>query len=193
MNLNNAVYEFLHNRCIGLRHDDAIAKRESETGIFQGTSIKPNQIPYNTQADIDKLCLEKAIARFLESGIDRDAFDVYFCYMDMFVGDYRKTRSMVELLAEFESNGSSVLMKHRDHYAHSVYVFALGLAIYETNTKYREIYAEYYGFNSDAEAANHYLKYWGLASLFHDIGYPLELPFEQVASYFEVNREDRRV
>ena len=191
MNLNSAVYEFLHNRCIGLRHDDAIAKKEAETGVLQGTSIEPNQIPYNTQADIDKRCFEKAIERFLESGIDRDAFDVYFCYMDMFVGDYRKTRSMVELLAEFESNGSSVLMKHRDHYAHSVYVFALGLAIYETNTKYREIYADYYGFNSDAEAANHYLKYWGLSSLFHDIGYPLELPFEQVASYFEVNREDR--
>ena len=24
-------------------------------------------------------------------------------------------------------------MKHRDHFSHSVYVFALGLAIYETN------------------------------------------------------------
>lgn len=30
-----------------------------------------------------------------------------------------------------------------------------------------------------------------MASLFHDIGYPFELPFEQVASYFEVDGDDR--
>ena len=30
-----------------------------------------------------------------------------------------------------------------------------------------------------------------MASLFNDIGYPFELPFEQVASYFEVDGDDR--
>lgn len=29
------------------------------------------------------------------------------------------------------------------------------------------------------------------ASLFHDIGYPFELPFEQVCSYFEVEGDKR--
>ena len=191
MNLKSAVNEFLHNRCVGLRHDAKIAKQESETGALQGTSIMTNQIPYNMQMDIDKLCLENAMSRFLDSGSDRDAFDVYFCYMEMFLGDYSATRSMVELLSEYENNGSSLLMKHRDHYAHSVYVFALGLAFYETNSKYRCIYADYYGLTDQTEAAHHYLRYWGLTALFHDIGYPMELPFEQVAAYFEVNREDR--
>lgn len=191
MNLKNAVNEFLHSRCDGLRQNSKIAKQERETGLLQGTSIKPNQIPYNMQMDIDKLCLENAMARFLDSGSYRDAFDVYFCYMEMFLGEYSATRSMVELLSEYENNGSSLLMKHRDHYAHSVYVFALGLAIYETNSKYRTIYADYYGLTDQTEAAHHYLRYWGLTSLFHDIGYPMELPFEQVAAYFEVNRENR--
>ncbi len=191
MNLKNAVNEFLHSRCVGLRHSDKIAKQEAETGVLMGTSIEPNQIPYNMQMDIDKLCLENAMARFLDSGSDRDAFDVYFCYMEMFLGDYSATRSMVELLSEYENNGSSLLMKHRDHYSHSVYVFALGLAIYETNSKYRSIYADYYGLNNQTQAAHHYLRFWGLASLFHNIGYPMELPFEQVASYFEVNKENR--
>ena len=51
MNLKNAVNEFLHIRCDGLRHNSKIAKQERETGLLQGTSIKPNQIPYNMQMD----------------------------------------------------------------------------------------------------------------------------------------------
>ena len=51
---------------------------------------------------------------------------------------------MVELLSEFESNASSLLMKHRDHYSHSVYVFALGLAIYEMNAEYRKTFSRFY-------------------------------------------------
>ena len=53
MNLKNAVNEFLHNRCAGLRHDAKIAKQEAETGTLQGTSIKANQIPYNTTSTIE--------------------------------------------------------------------------------------------------------------------------------------------
>lgn len=143
------------------------------------------------EKDIDRLCLEKAIDRFLKSGKKEDAFDVYFCYLEMFVGDYEKTRRMIELLSEFESNGSGLLMKHRNHYSHSVYVFCLGLAIYESNEIYRETYKKYYGIEDAQKAAHHYLRYWGLASLFHDIGYPFELPFEQVCAYFEVDNDKR--
>jgi hypothetical protein len=104
---------------------------------------------------------------------------------------------MVELLSEYESNGSSLLMKHRDHYSHSVYVFTLGLAIYETNSIFRRKFMEFYGFNPDGgkpqerKAANMFLEFWGLTAFFHDIGYPFELPFEQVISYFEVDSKER--
>ena len=94
---------------------------------------------------------------------------------------------MIELLSEFEANGSGLLMKHRDHYSHSVYVFCLGLAIYQSNELYRNTYKKYYRLEDKHEAAGHYLKYWGLSSLFHDIGYP----FEQVCSYFEVEGDKR--
>lgn len=192
--LEGAVLSFIREWCEGLRFDKnkAISMNDQELD-FDGASLKKNQIPFNMEKDIDRLCLENAIVRFLKSGKKEDAFDVYFCYLEMFVGDYRKTRRMIELLSEFEANGSSLLMKHRDHYSHSVYVFCLGLAIYRSNDIYRKKYMEEYHFNSnnEKEAACHYLKYWGLASLFHDIGYPFELPFEQVASYFEVAGEDR--
>ena len=194
INLKEASVRFLHDRCTGLRYDDEKTALEAKDGIKLGTSIRENQIPYNMQMDIDRLCFEKALERFLGSGAAREAFDVYFCFLEMFVGKYERTRTMVELLSEFENNGSSLLMKHRDHYSHSVYVFALGLAIYETNSAYRKIYADTYGIEGGgdgAKAAHHYLEHWGMTSLFHDIGYPLEIPFEQVASYFEVNRENR--
>lgn len=190
--LEQEVRSFIRVRCQGLRFDRAKASScDAKDPDHDGTSLKPGQIPYNMEKDIDRLCLENAVVRFLKSGKKEDAFDVYFCYLEMFIGDYEKTRRMIELLSEFEANGSGLLMKHRDHYSHSVYVFLLGLALYESNEIYRDAYKTYYELEGEQEAAYHYLQYWGLASLFHDIGYPFELPFEQVCSYFEVNKKKR--
>ena len=196
--LKSAALRFIHEHCEGLRFNEDIEKKEIEKSKYFGTSIKPNQIPYNMQMDIDRLCLERALERFIDSGVAEDAYDVYYCYLEMFFGRYGKSKKMVELLSEFEANGSSLLMKHRDHYSHSVYVFALGLAIFETNRHFRKASHAFYGFDKDidrrgfsAKASHFFLEYWGLTSLFHDIGYPFELPFEQVMSYYEVNNQER--
>lgn len=191
--LEGAALAFIRDCCEELRFDKTkAASMDADVLDSEGTSLKPNQIPYNMEKDIDRLCLENALFRFMQSGRKEDAFDVYFCYLEMFIGDYDKTRKMIELLSEYEANGSGLLMKHRDHYSHSVYVFILGLAIYQSNTVYRECYRKYYGFDNEKDAAAHYLQYWGLSSLFHDIGYPFELPFEQVCSYFEVEGSKRK-
>ncbi len=191
--LKSLALRFIHERCEGLGFDAAIETEEKENGNCQGTSLLPGQIPYNMQMDIDRLCLGRELEKFIDSGVAEDAYTIYYCYLEMFFGHYGKSKKMVELLSEFEANGSSLLMKHRDHYSHSVYVFALGLAIYESNTAYRRAFKKLYGFDQDDanKAADHaaaccYLEYWGLTSLFHDIGYPFELPFEQVMSYYEV-------
>lgn len=196
--LKSAALRFVHNRCEELKFDARKEEKESEKGVMLGSSIKPNQIPYNMQMDINRLCLEKVLERFIDTGTAEDAYEVYYCFLEIFFGHYGKSKKMVELLSEFESNGSSLLMKHRDHYSHSVYVFALGLAIYETNSSYRKKFKEFYHISAsdqnpaaDRKAANLYLEFWGLAALFHDIGYPFELPFEQVLSYFEVNNQER--
>ena len=188
--LKSAALRFLRERCEGLRHDAAIALREAETGVYAGVALSAHQVPYNLQMDTDRLCLEKTLGDFIDSGTAEDAYSVYFCYINMFFGQYGRSKKMVELLSEYESNGSSLLMKHRDHYSHSVYVFALGLAIYDTNAAYRSAFEGFYACPPES-AANLFLELWGLTSLFHDIGYPFELPFEQVLSYFEVNHQRR--
>ncbi|MCM1498694.1 MAG: hypothetical protein NC124_09535 [Clostridium sp.] len=176
INLKEAAIRFLHDGCEGLRFV-MNGKKDDNT---------------NQEREVDRLCLEKALGRFLDSGTANDAFDVYFCYLEMFVGSYGSTKDMVEMLSEFETNGSSLLMKHRDHYSHSVYVFALGLAFYETNSIYRKKYKAFYGLETGLQAAHHFLEYWGLCALFHDIGYPFELPFEQQESYFDVRDMSRQ-
>ena len=175
---------FIRDRCEGLLFDQSMTDKEIETGLLEGTSLKKGQIPYNMEKDIDRRCLEHAIHMFMKTGTAEDAFDVYFCYMEMFMGDYHTSKRMIELLSEFELNASSLLTKHRDHYSHSVYVFILGLAIYETNEYIRKTYKAFYNIDDEYNAAHHFLEFWGLSSLFHDIGYPFELPFEQVKSYF---------
>ena len=194
--LKAMALRFLHTRCEGLRFSAENGKPGDCS--YQGTSLQPGQIPYNMQMDINRLCLERELEKFIDSGVAEDAYTIYYCYLEIFFGHYGKSKKMVELLSEFESNGSSLLMKHRDHYSHSVYVFALGLAIYESNAAFRKTFKTFYGFDpsddnkeADHEAAGCFLEYWGLTSLFHDIGYPFELPFEQVLSYFEVGGQDR--
>ena len=192
--LGSATLRFLHEACEGLRFSTQKEAEEAASGRFLGTGTAPGQIPYNMQMDLDRLCLERELERFTLSGTAEDAYTVYYCFMEMFLGRYGKSKKMVELLSEFESNASSLLMKHRDHYSHSVYVFALGLAVYESNANFRKAFQSFYGFSAAADdlpaqqaAACSFLEFWGLTSLFHDIGYPFELPFEQVLSYFEVD------
>ena len=190
--LKSAVLRFLHERCEDLLFDRRIEEEEERTGLYRGVSLEPDQIPYNMQMDINRLCLERELEKFLDSAATQDAYTVFYCFLEIFFGNYGTYKKKVELLSEYESNGSSLLMKHRDHYSHSVFVFALGLAIYETNENFRRAFNSYYRFDQESSKAAHFfLEYWGMTSLFHDIGYPFELTFEQVIAFFESNDDDR--
>ena len=193
MDLKSAALRFLRERCEGLRFSSEKEAAETETGKYLGTSLRPNQIPYNMEMDINRRCLEKSLETFILTGTAENAYPVYYCFLRIFLGEYGESIRMVEMLSEYEENGSALLLKHRDHYSHSVYVFAMGLAVYETNGTYRDIFSRFYQLEqkTEAERANFFLEFWGLTALFHDIGYPFELPFEQALSYFEVDDQDR--
>lgn len=133
----------------------------------------------------DMNCLHAALKTFLQTGAKEDAFVVYFCFCEiykLFGEGYDNTKRLLELLSDHEYHSGELLAKHRDHYSHSVYVFALGLAIFANNKTYRHTYCEFYRYSED-DSYFEFLHYWGITSLFHDIGYPFQLAHEQIKSY----------
>lgn len=154
-----------------------------ENGM-EKTERKPlNGCTYNFNRTIDALCFKNALLRFVRTGAKEDAFDVFFCYAQIFkpFGGYKHgIDSLLQLLYDHEANSATLLKKHRDHYSHSVYVFALGLSIFMGNKNMRTAFTRRYGID---RAEYNFLKYWGIAALFHDIGYPYEISFLQVQEY----------
>lgn len=184
-NYGKHALSFIRDCCEDLKFDQSTPARKS---LFDsdGRSAGKGMIPYNMERDLDRLSFETAIARFLESGSKEDAFDIYYCYCEIlkpFGTGYDTTGLLLELLCEHEANASSLLMKHRDHYSHSVYVFLIGLSIYQNHAALRTAYHAKYGLQEGKQAACHFLEFWGLAALFHDVGYPFEIAHQQMKSY----------
>jgi len=185
---------FLRENCEGLRFSKIDGFDTEQLEAIQscrdrlGRSYSENQIPYFMQLDIDRLCLEQTLGNFLSEGTTQAAYLVYFCYLEMFWSgsEASDVRKMIEELSEFEKNSSPLLSSHRDHFAHSVYVFAIGLAIFQQSPLFQQTYEEcYHSELHGVPAAHHFLKNWGFTALFHDLGYPFELAFEQIQDYFK--------
>ncbi len=145
-----------------------------------------NSLAVDNSRQIDMLCLKNATERFLKSGTKDDAFDVYYCFSEIFkiFGDGYEgaTVTLLDILADYEANAGAVLAKHRDHYSHSVYDFALGLAFYQINRDYQKIFNDFYK-EKKYKPNEEYLYRWGMASLFHDVGYPFEVAFKSMQAY----------
>ena len=87
-NIERSCLTFIRELCENLRFDPA----KSDLSDRDGGSIKKNMIPFNMEMDIDRLCLENAVHRFMQSGTAQDAFDIYFCFLEMYLGDYAKAK-----------------------------------------------------------------------------------------------------
>ena len=162
---------------------ELIEKWVGKDGNAELKKVPVNGCSYNFNRTTDMLCFKNAVARFVRTGAKEDAFDVYFCYSEFFktFGGYKRgIDDLLDLLFQHESTSATLLTRHRDHYSHSVYVFALGLAIFMNNKHVRSAFARLYG---EDELYEKFLKYWGIAGLFHDIGYPFEIAFNQIREY----------
>lgn len=115
--LKTSALRFIQDHCENLFFDTKTEQQEISSGVLFGKSLKYGQIPYNMQQDINRICLSRELSKFIDSGTADDAYTVYYCYFEMMFGKYGKYKKMIELLSEFESNGSSLLMKHRDHFS----------------------------------------------------------------------------
>ena len=69
--LKRSALRFIHNSCEGLKFDAEKEAEEERTGEYLGTSLKPKQIPYNMQMDINRLCMERCLEQFIDSGTPR--------------------------------------------------------------------------------------------------------------------------
>ncbi len=159
---------------------------ELSSKFFNLLDMKDYEKPETVESD--KLCFENSLKQFLASGKKEDAFSVYFCFSEIFKlfgQGYENTKKLLELLSDHEYHSGELLAKHRDHYSHSVYVFALGLAIYANDAAYRRNYLSFYQLKDNGVSAYHFLKFWGMVALFHDIGYPFQLAHEQIKAYVE--------
>ncbi len=203
--ITNAL-SFIREDCEGLRFESVMAKcrtEEEKNDVcnlkdLRGKSYSTNQIPGLMEKEVDRLCLEKTLEMFLNEGTDSAAFLVYYCYLEMFWDStHSDPKRMITLLSEFERNASPLLSSHRDHFVHSVYVFALGLAIYHQSAQFRAAYARSFDpqndrsdFETGHKSACHFLRLWGFTALFHDLGYPFELAYQQVDDYFDKDKTD---
>ena len=139
-----------------------------------------------------KAFLHQSILKFLENENKETAFDVYLTFFDAYkinMGDENNQfLDLLDMMRSYEEKASTITAKQRDHYVHSVNVFLLGLAIYGMNSNYRDFFTrkitEIENYPHAYETENEEFFYrWGITSLFHDVGYPVEIINKQINHY----------
>ena len=152
--------------------------------------------------------LKAGIDVFLDNENSYNAYEIYrtFFMIYQITAEDKSTKSsdkisitkepntllnLVRIMKKYEENTGDLVEKQRDHFIHSINVFLLGLAIYSQNKNYRNYfkqyilrspYEKYYKIN-DEFSHEEFLYRWGIASLFHDIGYPVEIIGKQLSKF----------
>lgn len=139
-----------------------------------------------------KVYMHQAVSEFLKDETKENAFAVYTAFFDSYriklEGTTNRFVDLLDVLRGYEENAATLIDKQRDHYVHSVNVFILGLCIYAQNANYQAAFdaanmdkSDYpYSYDTRHEE---FLYRWGIASLFHDVGYPIEIIGKQVDKF----------
>lgn len=141
-----------------------------------------------------KIFMRQAIREFLDNETKETAFAVYRTFFDSYritiEGNSNPFIDLLDVLKSYEENAAVLIDKQRDHYIHSVNVFLLGLCIYAGNARFRSVFEQTvmdkkeYPFSYDTKNEEFYYR-WGLASLFHDVGYPVEIVGRQINKFID--------
>ena len=152
--------------------------------------------------------LKATVNAFLDNENEHNAYEVYETFFMIYqinsedkskptsnpisgIDEPNTLLDLVKIMREYEKDTGNLVDKQRDHFIHSVNVFILGLAIYSQNSHYREAfrqyvikspYKKYYRLNNEF-SNEEFLYRWGIASLFHDIGYPVEIIGKQLSKF----------
>ena len=144
-----------------------------------------------------KVMLSESTKNFLENPCNETAYVVYNMFFDVFrvgCGENRMFVDLLDMLRTYEESTGRFSDGQRDHYIHSVNVFLLGLGIYARNRAFRDAVEAWDSaaghrmlFSSHQEE---FLFTWGVAALFHDIGYPVELTSKQFQQFIRFVADD---
>lgn len=138
--------------------------------------------------------IKQSILAFLDNETKENAaalYEIFFgAYRIVLEGSRNAFIDLLDMLRAYEERAATLIDKQRDHYVHSVNVFILGLCIYARNERMR---AAFHAANIDAQKFpenlpnehEEFLFRWGIASLFHDIGYPVEIIGKQIESFLD--------
>ncbi len=138
-----------------------------------------------------RIILKKQCNLFIKKPTHETAFKIYKIFFNAYWIGIQKDENpfieMIKKLVDYEKACGSMIDGHRDHFLHSVYVFILGLSIYIENTQFQKQFYEFiqkenYKDSYDGKHEEFFYR-WGIASLFHDIAYPLELMLKQAKIY----------
>lgn len=145
-----------------------------------------------------KAFMRQAVLDFLENETKKTALGVYTAFFDSYritLADEKTTFiDLLDALKHYEEKAATLIDKQRDHYIHSVNVFILGLCIFGQNENFRNAFAKArldkteYPFSYDTQNEEFFYR-WGIAALFHDIGYPVEIINKQFRLYIEMATE----
>lgn len=156
-----------------------------------------------------KSLLTAAIDVFFEYESNYTAFEVYQTFFMIYqitpenksevkksdcklVSEPNTLLDLVNIMKDYEQKTGDLIERQRDHFIHSVNVFLLGLAIYSQNENYRKVFKDYvekseyekfYKTRDGKFSDEEFLYRWGVASLFHDIGYPFEIIGKQLNKF----------
>lgn len=141
-----------------------------------------------------KIFMRQAIREFLKNETKETAFSVYRVFFDSYritlKGSTNPFIDLLDVLQSYEENAAVLIDRQRDHYIHSVNVFILGLCIYTGNARFRSAFEraamdkKEYPFSYNTRNEEFYYR-WGLASLFHDVGYPVEIVGRQINKFID--------
>jgi len=145
-----------------------------------------------------KIFMRQSIREFVDNGTKETALAVYRTFFDSYrivlEGSTNPFIDLLDVLKSYEENAAVLIDKQRDHYVHSVNVFILGLCIFAGNSRFRAAFGKNvmnkseYPFSYDTRNEEFYYR-WGLASLFHDNGYPVEIVGRQINKYIDFATE----
>ena len=137
-----------------------------------------------------KQYISKEIEEFLDQEDKKEAYDIYSLFLDIYRSNISGDKSFIDLLdvlRKYEENASTLIDKQRDHYNHSINVFLLGLSIYAKNKNFKQAFKVWLYANKNkmyfSTADEEFFFRWGIAALFHDIGYPVEIINNQFKSF----------